>query len=346
MKNQKIRIGVIGIGRMGITHHSIINSNDKVIITSIADPSTFVTSLLKRYLNILTFKNYDDLFNSVQLDALIVATPPHLHYDILKKAAEKNLHVFVEKPFTISYDESLELSNLFQSKKLINQVGYVNRFNDIFKEVKLLIKDNLIGDILQFKSEMFSNTISQNDKSSAGWRATSKSGGGAVYELASHAIDLVNFIIGKPDKVVGTTINSIYSKNVEDSVCSTFLYKNGCFGTININWCEYSYRKPANKFEIFGSKGKILADQHGLKIFLKESVPDKGFKEGWNIRYITDVFTNASIDVRGTEYTHQLNHFIDCIEDMSINNKSTFRDGVDTHDVIKNIFINNEQNKL
>ena len=51
---------------------------------------------------------------------------------ILKKAVSKNLHVFVEKPYTISYEQSLELSNLFQSKNLINQVGYVNRFNDIF----------------------------------------------------------------------------------------------------------------------------------------------------------------------------------------------------------------------
>ena len=129
-------------------------------------------------------------------------------------------------------------------------------------------------------------------------------------------------------------------------VCSTFLYNNGCFGTININWCEYSYRKPANKFEIFGSKGKILADQHGLKIFLNEIIPNKNFKKGWNIRYITDVFTNASVDIRGTEYTHQLNHFVDCIDDKSIKNKSTFSDGKDTHEIIKNIFINNEQNKL
>ena len=341
-----IRIGIIGIGRMGISHHSILNRNDKVEICAIADISTFVMSLLKKYLKLKTFKNYDDLLNYKDLDAIIVATPPNFHFDILKKAADRNLHAFVEKPYTTSFEESLHIAKLFNEKQLINQVGYVNRFNDIFSEVRTLVKSNVIGDIIRFKSEMFSCTISQPDDGGSGWRGTRQLGGGAVYELASHAIDLVNYIVGKPDKVVGSSLNSIYSKNVEDAISSTFLYKNGCTGTIYINWSDHSIRKPTNKIEIFGSKGKILADQHSFKIFLQEPNDEKGFRQGWNVRYITDVFKNASIDIRGTEYTHQLIHFVECIENNDLDNMCSFNEGADTQYIISSIFIDHESNKI
>ena len=82
----------------------------------------------------------------------------------------------------------------------------------------------------------------------------------------------------------------IPSKNVEDAANATFLYKNGISGILNVNWSDESYRKPTNKIEILGSKGKILADQHGIKIFLKKSLQEYYLHVGWNTIYITDVF--------------------------------------------------------
>ena len=73
----------------------------------------------------------------------------------------------------------------------MNQVGYVNRFNDVFVKVKELLEADLIGKVIRFKSEMFSCTITNSDEGS-GWRAT-REGGWCVFEMASHAIDLVNF---------------------------------------------------------------------------------------------------------------------------------------------------------
>lgn len=59
-----------------------------------------------------------------------------------------------------------------------------------------------------------------------------ESGGGAVYEMAVHVLDLINYIIGVPNKVIGTSMNQIYSKHVEDMVSSTLAYDNGCVGTL------------------------------------------------------------------------------------------------------------------
>ena len=339
----KIKIGIIGVGRMGITHYSIINSHPQVEISSIADPSGLMLSMMKKYLPVKTYKDYRTLFEKDRPDAVLVCTPPNLHNDILKTSLEYKAHVFVEKPYTTDPKQASQLAYLFENKGLVNQVGYVNRFNDVFKEVNRLIKKDVIGKLIRFKSEMFSCTIAEPDDGSS-WRSSREKGGGAVYEMAAHAIDLVNYLVGKPDKVIGSNLNSIYSKKVEDAVSSTFIYKNGCSGTIYVNWSDTAYRKPTNKIELFGTKGKILADQHSFKIYCNEDEPEHGFRKGWNTRYITDVFDNVPFYVRGNEFTSQLYHFVDCIQTPEKKNLCSFSHGADAQEVIHRIFNDYELN--
>lgn len=338
-----IKLGIIGVGRMGITHYSIINSHPDVEIISVADPSALILTMMTKYINVQTFKDYNELMDKSDINAILVCTPPNLHYPIVKKAAEKGLHAFVEKPFTTKYDEASDLMQMYSGTTLVNQVGYVNRFNDVFVKVKELLDAGLIGDIIRFKSEMFSCTITNSDEGS-GWRATREGGGGAVFEMASHAIDLVNYLIGKPDKITGSSLNQIYSKNVEDIASTTMLYKNGVSGTLYVNWSDTSYRKPTNKMEIFGFDGRILADQHSLKIFLNKPNEKFNMCQGWNTLYITDIFRPVPFYVRGNEFTRQLYHFVDCIQGKEKKNICSFADGVNTLEVIEGLFNDYEQN--
>lgn len=340
MEISKIRLGIIGAGRMGITHYSIINSHPDIKVVAIADTSAVINSLMEKYLHVPTFKDYKNLFNKVKLDAILVCTPPFLNYDILKIAAGLGIHAFVEKPYAVSYAQGLELAELFEQKNLVNQVGYVNRFSDIFIKVKNLIDNNVIGKMLKFKTEMFSSTIVREEIES-GWRSDHANGGGAIYEMASHSIDLVNYLLGKPDLVQGTCLTKLYSKNVEDIVSSVFIYKSGISGILYVNWSDGSYRKPTNKLELLGSSGKIVADQHSFKLYLKEENLQFGYRAGWNTIYITDVFKNVPFYVRGNEFTSQLYHFVGCIQSGGkIKTKCTFRDAVDTLEVIENMFNN------
>src|ERR1035437_7516755 len=151
MSNSKISIGIIGMGRMGITHYSIINSHPDVEVVAVADPSALILTMMSKYLSVKSFKDYCDLLIESRPDAILVCTPPTLHYPIVKKAAELGIHVFVEKPFTTKYKESLELAVLYNQKKLVNQVGYVNRFNDVFVKMKELLEAGIIGKIIRFK---------------------------------------------------------------------------------------------------------------------------------------------------------------------------------------------------
>lgn len=340
---QKIKLAIIGAGRMGITHYSIINSSTDITIESIVDTSSIVLNLMKKYLPVQTFKDPIKLFEKTKPDAILVCTPPKLHFRVIKMAAANNVHVFAEKPFTVKYKEAAELADTFKEQNLVNQVGYVNRFNDIFQKVKEYIDTGLLGTIIRYKSEMFSSTVTRNNDGT-GWRSTRENGGGAIFEIASHAIDLVHYFFGKPEEVIGTAVNYIYSKHVEDAASTTFLHNSGIVGTLYINWSDTSYRKPTNKIEIFGTKGKILADQYSLKIYMNENNDNNGLRQGWNTIYITDVFKQVPYYVRGNEFTSQLYHFIHCIQGTEKTNKCTFKDGADTLEIIEKIFRDSDTN--
>ena len=121
--NKKVKLGIIGAGRMGITHYSIINSHPDVEVVAVADPSGLILSMIDKYLKIKTYKDYQTLLDEADIDAVLVCTPPNLHFPIVKIAAEKGLHAFVEKPFTTKFDEASELVRLYSGTKLVNQLG-------------------------------------------------------------------------------------------------------------------------------------------------------------------------------------------------------------------------------
>lgn len=342
--SEKIRVGIVGFGRMGITHYAILNPHPDVAIRAVAEPSGLVLSMLRKYVSgVQTYESYERMLAAELLDAVVVCTPPSLHEAVVRTAGEKGLHVFAEKPFTTEAAKARELAGLFARKGLVHQVGYVNRFNDVFRSLKKRLEEELIGRVLLFKSQMYSRTIT---KPTAGktWRDSRAGGGGATYEVASHAIDLVHFLVGKPDKITGSRLTSIHSRGVEDAVCATLLYRDGRSGTLDVNWSDESYRKPTNRIEVFGEKGKMIADQHSLKIFLKKADAGRGLHEGWNTVYITDVFRPVPFYVRGNEFTAQLYHFIDRIRGRRTDSVCGFDDAADTLDVIASIFRDFETN--
>jgi predicted dehydrogenase len=341
-----VRIGIVGLGRMGLTHHAIANSSPDAKVVAIADPSKMVLTFMRKYADgVEAFADAQEMLKKVALDALIVCTPPGMHARVSRMAAGHNLHVFCEKPFTTSATEAYELADLFETLNLVNQVGYVNRFNDVFVRARELLVQGVIGNVKRFKSEMYSGTVSKPG-SDTGWRSDRQHGGGALYEMASHAIDLVQFLVGKPDKITGASLSSIYSHGVDDAVTATLLYTNGVVGTLNVNWSDVTYRKPTNKIEVLGTRGKLLVDQHSMRIFLLEGDNDRSIQAGWNTRHVTDVFRPVPFYVRGNEFSGQIYHFIDAITRGRPDTACTFRQGAATLEVIEAIISDHREHGI
>lgn len=336
MNSSPLKIGVIGAGRMGITHHAIVNMLPGASVVAVADPSKVMTSLIEKYAAVRGYRDHGAMLKKEALDAVLVCTPPSVNGDILDQVAAHGLHAFVEKPFLLDAARASGLATRFAAAGLVNQTGYVNRFNNVFGRVRALLDDDVIGPVIRFRSEMFSPTIVRETDES-GWRATHANGGGAIFDMAAHAIDLIHFLFGPPERVIGTWMSQVYSRQVEDIVSSTLVYPDGRAGQIYVNWSDKSYRKPTNKLEVFGRKGRMIADQHGIKLHLSAADPERDFKEGWNSVFITDVFEPVPFYVRGIEFTAQLAHFIDCIHNGTPS-RCSFADAAATLSVIEQLF--------
>lgn len=339
-----IKVGIIGFGRMGITHYSIINTHPDVQIISVADTSKITLSILSKYIKALqVYTDYKELMDVSKPDAILVCTPPNLHYPIIKYAFEKGIHVFCEKPFTADKIQAKELADLFTSSNIINQVGYANRFREVFNKTKTLIASGIIGDVVRYKSEMYSCAITKKTNSDS-WRDKKENGGGAVYEMASHLIDLNNYIFGYVDKVRGTVLNNVFSNNVEDIVSTTLFHKNGISGTLYVNWSDESYRKPMIIIEVFGTKGKIIADFYGYKLYLSEENKNLNIRKGWTIYALPYINDSVPFYVRGNEFTRQLYYFADLVGQKETNSICSFNDALKTQIVIDEMFKDSENN--
>ncbi len=330
-----LRFGFVGFGRMGITHLSILNTHPGVKVAAVCDQSGTMLKLVEKHIGLPTYTDYRKMLDGTALDCLVISTPTDSHGEVIKAAIDKNLHVFVEKPFTLTASEGEDVVAHLGSKLLVNQVGYVNRFNEVFMEVKRLLDAGVIGDVKNITSEMYSATVLKDAKS--GWRSKKKLGGGCLYECASHCIDLAIYLAGKPARVAGSIMQSIYSSEVEDLVSSTFVYENGASGAIAVNWSDESYRKPANVVKIFGSGGRIVADKHAFKVYLRKADEAHGLEKGWTTRYITDFAESVRFYLRGNEFTRQLDYFVDCVERGATENVSSFAEALKTDMVMEEI---------
>jgi scyllo-inositol 2-dehydrogenase (NADP+) len=121
----------------------------------------------------------------------------------------------------------------------------------------------------------------------------------------------MNFFVGPPTGVIGSSLQSLVSQNVEDRVDVLFAYRD-ITGSLHVNWSDPSCRKPAYRVVIDAQKGRIVADQHAYKVF-RCGQASQGHAGDWTTVHITDIAHPVRMYVRGNEFTLQLDHFIESI---------------------------------
>jgi predicted dehydrogenase len=157
------------------------------------------------------------------------------------------------------------------------------------------------------------------------WRSKKAEGGGCLYDYAAHPANLLNWFFGMPRQVRGTALNSIFSKEIDDEVYSSFDYSGGLSAHLSVNWSDESFRKMSVKISISGTAGRIVTDRQECQVYLRgtEPIPD-GYSKGWNVRYTTELTKPVWFYVRGEEYSAQLDYFVHSIESGSSENINSF----------------------
>jgi predicted dehydrogenase len=335
-----VRAGIIGLGKMGISHCAILGAHPDVDLVAVCDTSSLLNDVFKRHTRFEFFSDYQKMIDTMKLDCLVIASPTKYHGDMVSYALKNNIHVFCEKPFALNPDEGKLLAKQANDAKLVNQVGYHNRFIGTFNEAKRLLSANILGEVYHFLGESYGPVVLKEKGGT--WRSEKGQGGGCLYDYASHTIDLINFILGKPVKVRGTQLKSIFSADVEDAVYSSITLQNGLTGQLSVNWSDDTYRKMSTQITVLGKKGKLIVDATELKIYLKEENKTLGFEKGWTTKYITDLTDLVNFNLRGEEYSAQIDHFIECIKSSKLNNISSFASATDTDELITLLLKDNQ----
>ena len=329
----KLRAGIIGLGKMGLSHAAIVGPHPSVELVAVCDTSSIVLDAFKKFSKVNVYSDYVRMIDTENLDFVVVATPTRFHYKMVRYALEKGIHTFCEKPFSLTSLEGEDLVELAGQKKLVNQVGYHNHFIGTFRELKRLLDAGILGNLVHFTGEAYGPVVTKEKGGT--WRSDPEEGGGCLFDYASHVINLLQEIIGRPVKANGSQLKRIYSKEVEDAVYSILTLENGLSGVLSVNWSDETYRKMATSLTILGKKGKIICDATEIKIYLKEADPREKLGKGWTIKYITDFAIPVNFYLRGEEYSAQIDNFVDCIIRGKQTEINSFKQGLITDKVIE-----------
>ena len=264
-----ISIGIIGCGDRGNGLGSVINNMpEQFQLKAVCDVLAFrldQAKKLDKQNNLRYEKDYRKLLDDKTIDAVIIATPLHNHFEIAAAAIKAGKHVYLEKTMTYNADQSLALVKLVQQHpKQILQVGHQYRYTPLYFKVKELIDKGYLGKVTQIDCRWDRNwnwrrAVPQGyTDRQVNWRMYKEYSGGLPAELLSHQVDFINWAFNThPDEILGTGGIDYYKDGREtfDNVQTILRYnKEGMIGNFG---ATCGNEKDGYLFKLKGTKGTI-----------------------------------------------------------------------------------------
>ena len=280
MTNPRLRIGIVGLGRMGRRHaenlaHKIAESELVAACSPVADELEWA----KRELGVAqTYTEYGEMLARAEVDAVFIVSPTTLHAPQIVDALRARKHVFSEKPLSLDVAECrrVEAEAALQPDLKV-MIGFVRRFDASYRHANTMIRDGRIGRPLMVRS----HTLDMDDPSGYFVRY-SKSSGGIFADMSVHDIDAARWLLGTPVAASRVFASGMIALNEGlrafedvDNAVGTCEFATGEIATI------YASRTMAHGFEclteVVGTHGRItvggdgrfdhvtIADAHGVR---------------------------------------------------------------------------------
>jgi len=234
-----IRVGVAGLGRMGKLHFLNALRNKDVNVVAIADARRSNRKDAEKY-KVKIYDDYRKLIGTEDLDAIIISLPNFLKKESIAYAAEKNLAIFVDKPLARNFGEAEEIVNIVKMKNVPLMVGVNYRYFESVQKAKKIVEEGSIGDVVIATSELIMNGPFSHPLVPTPvpewWFDKKKAGGGALFDLGYHLIDLLHWMFGDLE-VEFSVLGYRYNLPIEDS--ATVVLKSSKTSTrcvLNAGW--------------------------------------------------------------------------------------------------------------
>ena len=204
------------------------------------------------------YGNAADLINDPQVNAVYVATPPASHAEYAIAAMRAGKPVYVEKPMAASYAECLQINRVSEETGVPCFVAYYRRTLPYFRRVKQLIDDGVAGTISTVQIRFAIPPYPADyDPNNLPWRVKREiAGAGYFYDLASHQLDLLDYLFGPITDVYGFAANVGGLYEVEDTVTAAFRFQSGVLGSGSWSFVAHQESRT-DQIDFTGTKGKI-----------------------------------------------------------------------------------------
>lgn len=237
----QLRAGLIGLGAMGRNHARVLSQIDGVEFVGAADPAIHPNAVPP---GLDLYRSVDELL-AKGLDLCVVAVPTKFHLEIALTLAERGVAVLIEKPVAGSVAESEQIVDAFGSKGVFAGVGHIERFNPAVRELRSRLVDKQLGEIFHIAT------------SRVGPFPARIADVGVVLDLASHDIDLVQWISGSKYKELYARTTHRSGREHEDLVSITGVLDDGTIVDHRVDWISpFKERQTA----VTGEAGAFIAD--------------------------------------------------------------------------------------
>ncbi len=202
------------------------------------------------------YTDAEELINHPDINAIYIATPPYVHLEYVSMAAKAGKPVYVEKPVGRCYEECAEMNRICEKYKIPFFTAYYRRAQPRFLKIKEIIESKVIGNIesvdVLFCNPPIKEDFNQNDLP---WRVIPElSGGGRFIDLASHTLDILDFLLGPIEFAKGISSNKANLYKPDDIVSGIFKFTNGVQGSGTWNFAS---GQKIDQVLVVGEKGMI-----------------------------------------------------------------------------------------
>jgi len=282
------RVGIIGCGFIGKVHAYAYRTLPfyydpvplRTRITHVVTGGRATADRAQRLLDAdVGGTDYRVITENPEIDIVHVCTPNHAHAAAIGSAIQHGKHIYCDKPLVADWEEACAIDRMLDSYAQTGQMTFHNRFYPSIQHAKELVQQGHLGQLLGFRAT-YLHGGSANPEAPLKWKLTAAAGGGVIADLASHVLDLVEYLAGPIDSVMAATHTAYADRpsldhpgtrvavDAEDAVISLVRLRSGALGALEATKIATGMEDEL-RLELHGSRGALrfnLMDAHHLEI--------------------------------------------------------------------------------
>lgn len=255
INNRKIRLGIVGCGRISKNHFDSIKKHaENIELSAVCDIDPKVLADHGEKYKVPAYHQLEEMLKTEKLDMVALCTPSGIHPEQAVLAAKYRVNVMTEKPMATRWKDGVRMVKACDEAGVRLFVVKQNRRNTTLQLLKRAVEENRFGKIHMVHLNVFW-TRPQSYYDQAKWRGTWEFDGGAFMNQASHYIDLLDWLIGPVDKVQ-CMMSTTRDIEVEDTGVLNVKWRNGALGSMSVTMLTYP-KNLEGSITILGEKGTV-----------------------------------------------------------------------------------------